>query len=323
MQIDTLEIIKNVLEIEAKGILQLKNSIGQELEELINMCSQCTGKIILTGMGKSGHVARKISATMASLGTPSFFLHPAEAAHGDLGMIEKTDILIMLSKSGDTDELIQLVNSLKRIGCSLVGIFCHKDSILEKYCDLTIVTPIEKEACINNLAPTTSTTVAMALGDAIAVTLSKLKGFKDSDFALFHPNGSLGKRLLTTADTLLQLSKEEVSVKENDNVEKVLWTITNNHLGATAVINDVGNLIGLVTDGDIRRGLKKEKNILQSLASNIMTCKPICVNHTMLAVDIFNLMQQKKISVVPVIDENNLFVGMISMHDIVASGAVG
>lgn len=318
-----LEIVKNVLEIEARGILKLEDSIGEELEELINMCNKCKGKIILTGMGKSGHVAKKISATMASLGTPSFFLHPAEAAHGDLGMVEKTDILIMLSKSGETDELIQLVNSLKRIGCSLAGIFCHKGSTLEKYCDLTIVTPIEKEACINNLAPTTSTTVAMALGDAIAVTLSRLKGFKDSDFALFHPNGSLGKRLLTTADTLLQLSKEEVSVKEKDHVEKVLWTITNNHLGATAVINDNGTLIGLVTDGDIRRGLKKEKNILQSLVSDIMTDQPICVNRSMLAVDIFNLMQQKKISVVPVIDEKNHFIGMISIHDIVASGAVG
>lgn len=319
---ESITSIKKALHIEAEGILNLEKNIDEKYETLIEMCAKCCGKLIITGMGKSGHVARKISATMASLGTPSFFLHPAEAAHGDLGMVEENDVVIMISKSGETEEVLQLVNSLKIIGCKLIGIVCKEKSSLQRYCDLTIVIPVNREACVNNLAPTTSTTVTMALGDAIAVTLSKLRGFRDVDFALYHPKGTLGKRLLTTAGTLVKLKKDDVVVTEGECIEKVLWVITNNHLGAVAIVDKTEKLIGLVTDGDIRRNLDKKNNVWNMAVSEIMTRNPIVVKDSMLAVDVFKIMQKKKVSVVPVVNEENILISMISMHDIISTGII-
>lgn len=318
-----IETMKVVLQQEAAGIEKVIGALDDKCEKLIEFCMKCSGKVILTGMGKSGHVAKKISATLASLGTPSFYLHPAEAAHGDLGMVQRDDVVIMISKSGETNELIQLINSLKIIGCRLIGLFCRENSTLGSCCDLSIVIPIEKEACINNLAPTTSTTVTMALGDSLAVALSELKGFSEKKFALYHPQGTLGKQLLTTAKNLVRYNQYETSVVQNDLVKKVLWVITKNHFGASAVVDADGTLIGLVTDGDIRRGLEKKEDILQCRVSEIMTTTPISVQESMLAVDVFHLMQEKRISVVPVVDENNKLISLISMHNIVESGIIG
>lgn len=318
-----LKIMTSVLRKEADGIENVIRTLDEKYENLIRICMECTGKVILTGMGKSGHVAKKISATLASLGTSSFYLHPAEAAHGDLGMVQKKDVVIMISKSGETEELLQLINSFKIIGCKLTGLFCRENSSLEACCDLSIIIPIKREACINNLAPTTSTTVTMALGDALAVTLSKLKGFDERGFALYHPQGALGKRLLTTAGSLSRYSRQETSVEREATVKKILWVITKNHFGAAAVTEEDGTLIGLVTDGDIRRGLEKKADFLQCPVSEIMTNNPIRVRDTMLAADVFHLMQEKRVSVVPVVDENNQVISMISIHDIVESGIVG
>lgn len=318
-----LKTMVGVLRQEAYGIELLIHSLDDKYAELIEICMECTGKVILTGMGKSGHIAKKISATMASLGTPSFYLHPAEAAHGDLGMVQKNDVIIMISKSGETDELLQLMNSFKIIGCKLTGLFCRENSSLGICCDLSLVIPIEREACINNLAPTTSTTVTMALGDALAVTLSKIRGFNERGFALYHPQGTLGKQLLTTAGSFVRYRLEEISVGRAASVKKVLWVITKNHFGASAVIEADGTLSGLVTDGDIRRGLEKKDDFFQCRVSEIMTENPVSVVDSMLAVDVFHLMKEKRLSVVPVVDENKKLLSMLSIHDIVESGIVG
>lgn len=318
-----LKTMASVLHQEADGIEKVICRLDEKYGKLIEICMGCNGKVILTGMGKSGHVAKKISATLASLGTSSFYLHPAEAAHGDMGMVQKNDVVIMISKSGETDELLQLIHSFKIIGCKLIGLFCRENSSLGNCCDLSIVIPIEREACINNLAPTTSTTVTMALGDALAVTLSKMKGFSEQKFALYHPQGTLGKQLLTTAGSLIRYGIKETSVERDTSVKEVLWVITKNHFGASAVVESDGTLIGLVTDGDIRRGLEKKADLLQCMVTEIMTSHPVSVQDSMLAVDIFHLMREKRLSVVPVVDGNNKLLSIISIHDIVEHGIVG
>ena len=318
-----LKTMAYVLRQEADGIEKVICKLDEKYEKLIEICMKCNGKTILTGMGKSGHVAKKISATLASLGTSSFYLHPAEAAHGDMGMVQKNDVVIMISKSGETVELLQLIHSFKIIGCKMVGLFCRENSSLGNCCDLSIVIPIEREACINNLAPTTSTTVTMALGDALAVTLSKMKGFNEREFALYHPQGTLGKQLLTTAGSLIRHGLKEISVERDTSVKEILWVITKNYFGASAVVESDGTLTGLVTDGDIRRGLEKNDGLLQCMVSEIMTSHPVSVQDSMLAVDVFHLMREKRLSVVPVVDVNNKLLGIISIHDIVEHGITG
>ena len=318
-----IELMKSVLYKEAVAIEKLANNINEDYNTLLDICSNCKGKIVLTGMGKSGHIARKISATMASLGTPSFFIHPAEAAHGDLGMIEEKDIVIMISKSGETDELCNLINSLKIIGCKLIGVFCKAGSSLENYCDYTVVLPMKEEACIYNLAPTVSTTLSIAFGDALAVVLSEIHGFNKNDFALFHPKGTLGKQLLLTAYDLAITKEYEISVDENTNIKDILWHITQNRLGAVAVVKGGGELIGLITDGDIRRTIENQRDFFEMKASQIMITNPIVINNCTLAVEALRIMSEKKKSVLPIVDKDNKLIGIVSYHDIVLSGLGG
>ena len=317
---DDLMIMSDVLEKEADAIHKLSLDLNDTHKKIVEMCSDCQGKVVLCGMGKSGHVARKISATLASLGTPSLYLHPGEAAHGDLGMVESKDLVMMISKSGETEEIIQLITSLKAIGCKLVGVFCREGSRLQQYCDETVILPVEEEACIHNLAPTTSTTLTMAFGDALAVALAARKGFGKNDFALFHPRGSLGKQLLLTVDDLAYNDIKEISVKYDESIKNVLLCITNNRLGAAAVIEKDNKLAGLISDGDIRRALKKDESFFAKKASDIMKNKPLVAGTGTLAVEAFKLMSKKKVSVLPIVDEKEHLVGMVSFHDIVASG---
>lgn len=320
---ECLKVMEAVLRQEAESINALADSLDEKYVRLIEMCKACEGKLIFTGMGKSGHVAKKISATMSSLGTPSLYLHPGEAAHGDLGMVEARDLVIMISKSGETGELAQLINSFKIIGCRLVGIFCKKDSLLEQYCDLTIVIPIEREACVNNLAPTTSTTVTMALGDALAVQLSELKNFTRTDFALYHPQGTLGKQLLMTVDMFPLEEMDEIAVPGSESIRQALWKITKNRLGAAAVVDPDFNLIGLISDGDIRRGLEKKDNVLEMNVKELMTASPVNVHNNVLVADALRIMQGKKISVLPITDAKGKLINMISFHDVVKTGITG
>ncbi len=314
--------MKNALSIEKESLEELICDIDERSVELALFCHDCGGKVVWTGMGKSGHVARKISATMASLGIPSFFLHPAEAAHGDLGMLQEDDIVIMVSNSGNTDELVHIIPTIKVIGCKLVGIFCHADSILSEYCDLEIVLPVRREACINNLAPTTSTTVTLAYGDALAVAVSEMNHFAEKDFALFHPLGTLGKKLLVTAIELSKISKEEAVVLIGQTTKDALFQITRNHLGAVAVVDGQGRLMGIVSDGDIRRLLESRPDILELAVEDIMTENPIHMREGALAVDVLREMKARRISVMPLVGEKNRLMGMLSLHDIINAGIV-
>ncbi len=320
---EILNSAKNVLDIELRSIQKIIGSLNDDFVDIINICASCKGKVVFMGMGKSGLVAKKISSTMASLGTPSFFIHPAEAAHGDLGMLVSNDVVIMLSNSGETDELKQLLNSLRVIQCTLVGVFCHAGSMLEKYCDVTEILPIEREACNYNLAPTTSTTAMIAWGDALSVTLSKMKGFRDTDFAVFHPKGSLGKKLLLTVMDLNKYKVEEYSIYPSASIESVLWSITKNHLGAAPVTDENFILVGYISDGDIRRLVEHRNDIFSSKASDIMKKNPYTIYEDQLAVDAFRLMQENKISIVPIINKDRKLVGMISLLDIMDSGIIG
>lgn len=310
----------DVLRKEARAIETLASSLNDKHKKMVDICGECKGKVVITGMGKSGHIAKKISATMASLGKPAFYLHPGEAAHGDLGMVERRDVVILISKSGETDEIMQLIPSLKIIGCKLIGLFCKQNSTLEKHCDLTIVLPMEEEACINNLAPTTSTTMTMAFGDAVAVALSARNHFGRNEFALFHPKGSLGKQLLLAVDDLANKNDDEVLIYPGDSIRSVLWHITKNRIGAVAVVDEKKHLIGLISDGDVRRAMESNDDIFEKNAADIMTIHPVFVNKKLLAVEAFKIMSEKKISVLPIVDDNNMLAGIVGFHDIVASG---
>lgn len=314
--------MQNVLSVEKDSLEELICSLDDKSVELVKLCHECRGKVVWIGIGKSGHVARKISATMASLGTPSFFLHPAEAAHGDLGMLQENDIVILVSNSGNTDELIQLIPTIKVIGCMLIGIFCKAGSILSEYCDLEIVLPVKREACINNLAPTTSTTVTLAFGDALAVAISELNHFAAKDFALFHPLGALGKKLLVTAIDLSKTPEEEISVLIGQITKDALFQITKNHLGAVAVVDRQAHLVGIISDGDIRRLLESRADILELAVEDIMKKKPVCMTESALAVEVLEKMKKNKISVMPLINKDDQLVGMISLHDIIGAGIV-
>ena len=321
MNQDIINLAKKVIEIEIEGLKQVEDSVNDVFDSIVVLCMECTGKIIMTGMGKSGHIARKISATLSSLGTASVFLHPAEAAHGDLGMVEEQDVVIMVSNSGETDEIIQLIPSLHKIGCKLVAIVCRKESTLSKYSDIEWFIPVEKEACILNMAPTTSTTSVLAAGDALAVVLSKLKNIKKEDFAVYHPKGTLGRRLLTTVEDI-KTQADNLVIEKECKLQEALFTITQNRMGAVCVTDNRENLLGLISDGDIRRCIEKDITSLEYPVEKVMTKNPIVVKNDILVVDIYKIMKNKKISVVPVLSDDNKVLGMITLYNILDAGIV-
>lgn len=322
MDIDVIKEAQKVFDIEIESLVKIRNELDGNFTKLIEMILPCEGKVILTGMGKSGHIARKISSTMASLGISSFFVHPGEGVHGDLGMITNKDLVIAISYSGETDEVIQLIPSIKRIGAKLVSITGKEESSLDKYSDLSINLNIIREACQHNLAPTTSTTATLVFGDALAVVLSQIIGFKPDDFAIFHPKGSLGKRLLTTVGDLMHTGEENPIVRYDETVKRAIIEISSKGLGAVSVINENKKLVGIITDGDIRRSIERYDNVLSLSVNTIMTNQPIKTKPDALAVDALKIMQKgpRHIMVLPVIDDNNEVIGMIRLHDIVKAG---
>lgn len=322
MDIDVIKEAQKVFDIEIESLVKIRNELDGNFTKLIEMILPCEGKVILTGMGKSGHIARKISSTMASLGISSFFVHPGEGVHGDLGMITNKDLVIAISYSGETDEVIQLIPSIKRIGAKLVSITGKEESSLDKYSDLSINLNIIREACQHNLAPTTSTTATLVFGDALAVVLSQIIGFKPDDFTIFHPKGSLGKRLLTTVGDLMHTGEENPIVRYDETVKRAIIEISSKGLGAVSVINENKKLVGIITDGDIRRSIERYDNVLSLSVNTIMTNQPIKTKPDALAVDALKIMQKgpRHIMVLPVIDDNNEVIGMIRLHDIVKAG---
>ena len=315
------EIALNTIRVEIQSLKLLEESIDKIFEEIVHLIHHSEGKIVLTGVGKSGIIAMKIAATLSSTGTPSFYLHAADATHGDLGMVEKKDVIIGISKSGNSQELKDLIPFLKRNGNTIIGMTSDVESFLAKQSDYILFTPITKEACPHNLAPTTSTTVQMVIGDALAISLMKLTGFQPQNFAQIHPSGSLGKKLHLKVGDLSDYSNIP-SVSYEASLKEVILEISEKRLGAT-VVEKNGKLCGLITDGDIRRVLEKHENISGLSATNIMTHKPVKVDEDMLAYDALKLMQAKKINHILVMGKDNKYRGLIHILDFIKEGLNG
>ena len=315
------EIALNTIRVEIQSLKLLEESIDKIFEEIVHLIHHSKGKIVLTGVGKSGIIAMKIAATLSSTGTPSFYLHAADATHGDLGMVEKKDVIIGISKSGNSQELKDLIPFLKRNGNTIIGMTSDVESFLAKQSDYLLYTPIVKEACPHNLAPTTSTTVQMVMGDALAVSLMKLTGFQPQNFAQIHPSGSLGKKLHLKVGDFSDYSNIP-SVSYEASLKEVILEISEKRLGAT-VVEKNGKLCGLITDGDIRRVLEKHENINGLTATNVMTNKPVKVDEDMLAYDALKLMQSKKINHILVMGKDNNYRGLIHILDFIKEGLNG
>lgn len=320
-----LEVAARVLHDEAEAILKLIDRLDTSFEDAVNLISHSSGRVILTGMGKSGHIAKKVSATMASTGTPSFFLHPAEGIHGDLGMVTAQDVIIAYSNSGETGEILNIIPSVKRIGAKMIAVVGNVNSTLAKNSDVVLYAGAEKEADSLGLAPTSSTTAALALGDALAVTLMEKMHFTADNFAVFHPGGSLGRRLLLTVEMVMHKGDNNPVIFENSSIKDALFAMTDKGLGAVSVIDENRMLQGLMTDGDVRRGLEKGINFLSLPVKEGMTKKPIVITPDKLAAEALHLMEKHvphPITVLPVVDNNGKSVGMIHITDLLRQGVV-
>jgi arabinose-5-phosphate isomerase len=308
---------KMTILMEAEAINNLVNYIDDSFLDVVNLIANSKGRVIVTGIGKSGVIGLKIVATFNSTGTPSIFMHAADAIHGDLGIIQKDDIVICISKSGNSPEIKSLIPFLKKEKNILIGMTSDLNSFLSNNSDFIINTPVLKEACPNNLAPTTSTSVQLAMGDALAMCLLEQNKFEAKDFAKYHPGGNLGKKLFLTLGEMIN-SKSQPSVDINDPLKNVINEITSKMLGATAVLN-VNKVIGIITDGDIRRMLEENETFKDKTASDIMTYNPICLNHNVLAVEATKMMNKKNINHVIVLKNSN-YLGIIHVLDLIKEG---
>ncbi|ETI67540.1 KpsF/GutQ family sugar-phosphate isomerase [Neobacillus vireti] len=312
--------IKEVLAEEAQAILKLIEDLNQEVAQIIEMILGCNGRIIVTGVGKSGIIGRKITATLASTGTPSLYLHPAEGLHGDLGMVTQSDIVLALSNSGESEEVISMIPSIKRIGARLIAFVGNSNSTLANKADHILCTGKVKEACPLGLTPTTSTTLMLALGDAIAITLLKARNFTSENFAIFHPGGSLGKRLLLTVSAIVDITKKNPTSLKTNTVKEVIFSMTESGLGASSIIDHTGKLVGIITDGDLRRALAKGNKFIDLSIQHLYNENPTTIRPTSLAVEALNIMENLKINVLPVVNDRNEPIAMIHLHDITKLG---
>lgn len=316
---------QDVLRMEAEAILELVPRVDANFAAAISLILECSGRTVITGMGKSGIIGRKMAATFASTGTPSFYLHPAEGIHGDLGMVTADDVVIALSNSGETGEILNILPSLRRIGAKIIAMVGNANSTLAKNADVVLDVGVEKEACPLGLAPTSSTTAALAYGDAIALALLQKHNFTASQFAVFHPGGSLGRKLLLTVGNIMHKGDENPLVSADTTVQEALFVITDKGLGAVSVVDEEGKMLGVLTDGDIRRGLSKGVDFLQRSVADLMTKAPKYITADKLAAQALHLMesnQPKPITVLPVLDENKVVIGLLHMTDLVRQGVV-
>ena len=313
---------KRVLEIEKQAIEQLAQYINSDFSDACQLMFDCKGRVIVIGMGKSGHIGNKIAATLASTGTPSFFVHPGEASHGDLGMITKDDVLLMISNSGETAEIINLIPVIKRIGAKIVAMSGKQTSTLAQQSDVHICIAISEEACPLGLAPTASTTATLAMGDAIAVALLEEKGFTADDFALSHPGGSLGKRLLLMLKDIMHQGETLPLVSADTTIKNALLEMTAKGLGMTAVVDRNNILQGIFTDGDLRRILEQRLDIHTTAISHVMTQNCTTANETMLAAEALNIMESKKINGLIVVDQKMQPIGALNMQDLLKAGVL-
>lgn len=322
---EMLKHAQDVLRMEAEAILELVPRIDANFVAAVEMILQCPGRTVITGMGKSGIIGRKMAATLASTGTPSFYLHPAEGIHGDLGMVTAGDVVIALSNSGETGEVLNILPSLRRIGAKIIAMVGNDASTLAKNADVVLNVGVSKEACPLGLAPTSSTTAALAYGDALALALLQRHHFTASQFAIFHPGGSLGRRLLLTVGDIMHSGEENPVVVGETTVQEALFVITDKGLGAVSVIDANGVMQGVLTDGDIRRGLSKGVDFLQRPVTELMTKQPKTITKDKLAAQALHIMESnhpKPITVLPVIDADNKVIGLLHMTDLVRQGVV-
>ncbi|KTC65729.1 arabinose 5-phosphate isomerase (plasmid) [Legionella adelaidensis] len=311
-----------VIETEAQAVFELTQRIDQRFDQACRLLLACKGRIVVTGMGKSGHIGAKIASTFASTGSPAFFMHPGEASHGDLGMITNQDAVLAISNSGTTQELLILLPMLKRMQIPLISLTGNPASPLAKAADVNLDLSIRQEACPLGLAPTTSTTVSLVMGDALAIGLLQAKGFSADDFALTHPAGNLGKRLLLKVDDLAHKGEEIPVVSENATIREALIEVTAKKLGMTCVTNEKGHLVGIYTDGDVRRTLNRELDINNTQIKEVMTRNSRTISFGLLAVEALSLMQQHCITSLIVIDENNFPQGVLHLHDLLRAGVI-
>lgn len=317
---DVLKIAQNVIRIEAEAVANLSHSINDDFYSAVEKIFTCTGRVVLSGMGKSGLIARKIVATLNSTGTAAIFLHPTDALHGDLGMVRKEDVVILLSKSGATEELVNLLPMLKRLDVLLIGMVGKVDSKIGRNVDIVLDVAVKEEACPFDLAPTASTTATLAMGDALSVCLLEKREFTEQDFALLHPGGSLGKRLSLRISEIMVKDKNVPCVNEIASIKDTIWEITSKRLGTTAVVDDEGVLTGVITDGDLRRLLEKTLDIKDLTAKDIMSKKPKVISANVLASFALQEMETYKITTVLVVNDDNKPIGIVHLHDLVNLG---
>ncbi|MGE4357353.1 MAG: SIS domain-containing protein [Candidatus Omnitrophota bacterium] len=319
---NTLQKAKKVFQIEAKAILDLSHRLDKNFLKAVALVSECKGKVVLTGMGKAGIIAQKISATLSSLGTPSLWLHPAEALHGDLGRVTQADIVIAISTSGETEELTKLLPLLKKIGAKLIAFTGNLKSNLARHADVVLDVSVEKEACPFGLAPTASTTAMLAMGDALAVAVLEKKGFKKENFALLHPGGTLGKRLLLKVEDIMRKGEANPVVNEDTRVKDVLLAITRARAGSATVIDKNKKICGIFTDGDLRRHIETDPRILEKKVKEVMTTSPKTIKKGSLAEEALKILREYKIDEIPVVDEKNHPLGLVDVQDLLKAGIV-
>jgi arabinose-5-phosphate isomerase len=319
MKDDIQQLARETIIQEAQSIRNLANYINDDFEKIVQLIYNTNGRVVITGIGKSANIAEKIVATLNSTGTPSIFMHAADAIHGDLGIIQDKDIVICISKSGSTPEIEVLLPLLKYRGNTLIAMISNTNSFLGKNADYIIQTTIEKEACPHNLAPTTSTTAQLVMGDALAISLLEYRGFSREDYAKYHPGGALGKKLYLTVEKLYK-QNEVPSVDTNENIKNTIMEISSKRLGATAVLEN-NKLVGIITDGDLRRMLEKHDDINKLKAKDIMTKHPKTILKNELAINAFNLMEEHNITQL-IVTENGDYLGIVHLHDILKEGIV-
>jgi arabinose-5-phosphate isomerase len=317
-----LEGARLVIRKEAEAVRQLEGRIGPEFERAVEIILKCKGRVIVTGIGKSGHIGRKIAATLASTGTAAFFLHPAEGTHGDLGIVQRKDCIIAISKSGDTNEFSLLLPIFKRLGVPIIAITGNVDSPLAQKSDVILNVSVDEEACPNNLAPTSSSTASLVMGDALAVALLLKRDFSQDDFAFLHPGGNLGKKLILTVADVMHTNEEIPVVTEDTGMKETILEMTSKRLGVTTVVNSEKQLSGIITDGDLRRLVERTDKIFSLTAREAMTRRPKTIRKDALAAEAVNIMEQYSITSLIITDGNNRPVGIVHLHDLLKAGVV-
>jgi len=320
--IKMLKRAKEVLTIEARAINQMMRRLDKQFEAAVEFIAKCSGRVIICGMGKSGIAGRKIAATLSSTGTPSIFLHSAEAVHGDLGQLTSKDIIIIISQSGETEETVRLLPLVRKIGAKIIVMTGNLKSTLARHGDLILNIEVKAEGCPLGLAPMASTTVTMALGDALAACLIDRKKFKKEDFALYHPGGSLGRRLLLKVEDIMRKESFFARVAATTKVKDVLWTITKARCGCACVVDGKHKLLGIFTDGDLRRHLEEDPAVLSRKVSEVMTKNPASIGKEKLAAQAFDMLKSKKIDELPVVDKAGRVIGLLDVQDLLKAGLV-